>query len=177
MPQEFHTLQPEFTFGELSIKLMISQTLKDNSEVFGMFFLIFGVDEEIIDKDHYEFVKLRHKHGVHEVHEVGWGICETKGHYQELVKTIMSGESDFRNVTRSNLDLIVTRMKVDLGENFGSSQLIKKNIDSRKRIFVLDGDCIERSVIHTQSQATIFLFDEKSGTTPRRRARANITLI
>jgi hypothetical protein len=177
VPQEFHTLQPEFTFGELSIKLMISQTLKDNSEVFGMFFLVFGVDEDIIDKDHYEFVELRHKHGVHEVHEVVWGIRETKGHYQELVKTITSGESGFGNVTRSNLDLMVTRTKVDLGENFGSSQLIKKNIDSGKRIFVLDGDCIERSVIHTQSQATIFLFDEGSETTPRRRAWANITLI
>jgi hypothetical protein len=151
--------------------------LKNNSEMFGMFLLVFGIDEDIIDKDHYEFVKLCHKHRVHEVHEVGWGIRETKGHYQELVKTITSGQSGFRNVTRSNLDLMITKTKVNLGENFGSSQLIKKNIDSGKRIFVLDGDCIERSVIHIQSQGTIFLFDEKSKTTPRRRAQANITLI
>jgi hypothetical protein len=79
--EEFHTLQPEFTFGELSIQLMISQTLKDNSEMFGMLFLIFGIDKDIIDKVYYEFVELRHKHRVHEVHEVGWGIRETKGHY------------------------------------------------------------------------------------------------
>jgi hypothetical protein len=105
-----------------------------------MFFLAFGIDEDIIDKDHYEFVELRHKHGVHEVHEVGWSIRETKGHYQELVKTITSGESSFRNVTRSNFYLMITRTKVDLGENLGSSQLIKKNIDSRKKIFVLDGE-------------------------------------
>jgi hypothetical protein len=156
---------------------MISQALKDNSEMFGMFFLVFGIDEDIVDKDHYEFVELRHKHGVHEVYEVGWGILETKGHYQGLVKTITGGESGFRNVTRSNFDLMVTRTEVDLGESFGSIQFIKKNIDSGKRIFVLEGDCIERSVIHTQPQATIFLFDEESGTTPRRRARANITLI
>jgi hypothetical protein len=81
VPQEFHTLQPEFTFGELSIKLMITQMLKDNSEMFGMLLLVFGIDKDIIDKDHYEFVELRHKHGVHEVHEVGWGIRETKGHF------------------------------------------------------------------------------------------------
>jgi hypothetical protein len=31
---------------------MISLTLKDNSEVFGMFFLTLGVDENIIDKNH-----------------------------------------------------------------------------------------------------------------------------
>jgi hypothetical protein len=68
----------------------------------------------------------------------------SKGHHQELVKTITSGESSFRNVTRSNFDLVVTRAKVDFGENFGSSQLIEKNIDSGKRMFVLDGHCIER---------------------------------
>jgi hypothetical protein len=72
---------------------------------------------------------------------------------------------------------MITRTKVNLREDFGSSQLIKKNIDSGKRIFVLDGDCIEWSVIYTHPQATIFLFDEKSGTTLRRRAWANVTLI
>jgi hypothetical protein len=156
---------------------MISQTLKDNSEVFGMFFLAFGIDENIIDKDHNEFIELRHDHGVHEVHEVGWGICETKRHYQELIKTTTSGESGFRNVTRSNLDLLITGTKVDLREDFGTSQLIEKNIDSGKRVFGFYGDCIERSVIHTHSQATIFLLDKESRATPRRRAPANITLI
>jgi hypothetical protein len=69
--QKFYTIQPEFTFGELSIELMISQTLKDISEMFRMLLLIFGIDEHIIDEDHCEFVELRHKHGVHEVHKVG----------------------------------------------------------------------------------------------------------
>jgi hypothetical protein len=78
---KFHTVQPEFRFGELGIKLVISQTLKDNSEMFDMLFLVFRIYKDIIDEDHYEFVELRHKHGVHEVHEVGWGICETKGHH------------------------------------------------------------------------------------------------
>jgi hypothetical protein len=72
---------------------MISQTLKGDSEVFGVFFLAFGIDENIIDKEHDKFVELRHEHGVHEIHEVGWGIRETKRHYQELVKTITSEEA------------------------------------------------------------------------------------
>jgi hypothetical protein len=76
--QKFHTIQPEFTFGELSIKLMISQTLKDNSEMFGMLLLIFGIDDDIIDEDHYVFVDLHHKYRVHEVHEVGWAFVRPK---------------------------------------------------------------------------------------------------
>jgi hypothetical protein len=59
---------------------------------------------------------------------------------------------------------------IDLGENPSSSQLIKKNINSGKRIFVLGGHCIEQSVINTQPQATILLFDKESGTTLRRSA-------
>jgi hypothetical protein len=148
---------------------MISQTLKDNSEVFGVFFLTFGIDENVVDEDHDEFVRLRHEHGVHEVHEVGWGICKSERHYQDLVKTITSGKSGFRNVPRSNLDLVVARMKVDLREDFGTSQLIKKNIDSEKRVFVFDGDCIERAVIDAHPQATIILLDKKSRATPRMR--------
>jgi hypothetical protein len=56
---------------------------------------------------------------------------------------------------------VVTRTKIDLGENFGSSQLIKENIDSGKRIFVLDGYCIKLSVIHTQPQTTIFFWQRE----------------
>jgi hypothetical protein len=62
VPQEFQTRQPEFALGELSIKLMISQMLKVNSEMFGMFFLVFGIDEDIINEKNYEFVEFRHKH-------------------------------------------------------------------------------------------------------------------
>jgi hypothetical protein len=55
---------------------------------------------------------------------------------------------------------MITRTKIDLRENSGSKQLIKKNIDSGRRIFVLDGHYIERSVINTQPQATILLLLE-----------------
>jgi hypothetical protein len=145
--------------------------------MFGVLFFTLGIDEDIIDKDHDKFIELRHEYGVHEVHEVGRFISESEGHDQELVKTIMSGESGFRIVAWSNLDLVVARTKIDLRENFGTSQLIKQNINSRKRVFVFDGDCIEWSVVYSHSQATIFLFDKESKATPRRRARANVTLI
>jgi hypothetical protein len=46
--------------------------------MFGMLLLVFGIGKDIIDEDHYEFVELYHKYGVH---EVGLGIGETKGHY------------------------------------------------------------------------------------------------
>jgi hypothetical protein len=68
---------------------MISQTLKDNSEMFGVIFLALRIDENIIDKDHDKFIKLCHEHRVHEVHEVGGGISESERRYQEHVKCRM----------------------------------------------------------------------------------------
>jgi hypothetical protein len=98
--------------------------------MFDMFFLIFGIDQNIVDEDQYEFGKLLHGYRVHEIHEVSGGIGETKGYYQILEDTIMGGESSFRNFRRSNFDLVITRLKIDLREKLGSSQLIKENINA-----------------------------------------------
>jgi hypothetical protein len=89
--------------------------------MFGVFFLAFGIDENVIDKDHDKFIELRHEQGVHEVHEVGWIICKSERHYQELVEIITSGKSGFGNVARSNLDLVVARTKINFRKNFGTS--------------------------------------------------------
>jgi hypothetical protein len=40
VPQEFHTIQLEFAFGDFSIEFVISQTLQNNSKMFDMFLLI-----------------------------------------------------------------------------------------------------------------------------------------
>jgi hypothetical protein len=74
---------------------VISQTLKDNSEMFGVIVLALRIDENIIDKDHDKFIELRHEHGVHEVHEVGRSISDSERHDQELVKNITSGKKRF----------------------------------------------------------------------------------
>jgi hypothetical protein len=74
--QEFHTIKPKFTLGKLGIELMISKTLKNNAEVFGMLFLVLGVNQNIINEHHYELVKLGHENRIHEIHEIGRSIGE-----------------------------------------------------------------------------------------------------
>jgi hypothetical protein len=41
-------------------------------------------------------------------------------------------------------------MKIDLGKDFSTGKLIKKNVDAGQWIFILDGDGILRPVINTQ---------------------------
>jgi hypothetical protein len=52
--QEFHTIQPEFTFGELSVEFVISQTLQNNTKVFRILCFVLGINEYIINECHYE---------------------------------------------------------------------------------------------------------------------------
>jgi hypothetical protein len=40
-------------------------------------------------------------------------------------------------------------MMIDLGKDLGTGMLIKKNVDVRQRIFVLDGDSIQGPVMNT----------------------------
>jgi hypothetical protein len=45
-----------------------------------MFFLVIGIDQNIINENNHEFIQLRHEHRTHEIHEVGRGIGKAEGH-------------------------------------------------------------------------------------------------
>jgi hypothetical protein len=62
---------------------------------------------------------------------------------QILIQPVPGGESGFRNVFRVDLDLIITRTKIDLRKDFYTDKLIKKNVDAGQLIFVLDSDIIQ----------------------------------
>jgi hypothetical protein len=81
------------------------------------------------------------------------------------------------NITCSYLDLMIDGAKVYLGKHFGSNQLIKKNINTRQRILVLDSDRIKWAVIYAQPQAFIFLLHKQGWTSPRRSTWADETLV
>ena len=54
MTEESNFLKPESTFAELGIETMFTEPFKNDSEMLGMFFFGFGINEDIIDKDYDE---------------------------------------------------------------------------------------------------------------------------
>jgi hypothetical protein len=120
MTQKLDGIKPEFTFREFGIQMMISQTLKNNVEMSSMIFKIFGIDQNIVDKNHYKFIEFRHEDRVHEIHEICWCIGKTKGHNQIFIESISGGESCFQNITWPNLYLMIPKAKVNFGEYLGS---------------------------------------------------------
>jgi hypothetical protein len=59
--QKLHTIQPELTFGELSIEVVVSQSLQDNTKMLRMLGFALGINENIINEDHYELVQFIHE--------------------------------------------------------------------------------------------------------------------
>jgi hypothetical protein len=85
-----------------------------------MIFQIFGIDQNVINEYRYELVKFLHEDRVHEIHEVCWGIGKTKRHDQIFIEYISGGKGYFWNVTRPDLDLMISGAEVNLREYLGS---------------------------------------------------------
>jgi hypothetical protein len=129
MSKERNFLQSEITLAEFGIELMVLKSLQNNTEILHMLFFALGIDQDIVNEDNDKLVQLRHEHGVHQVHEMCRSIGEPKRHNKILIQPIPGGEDGLRNVFRVDFDLVITRMKIDLGKYFCTGKLIKKNVD------------------------------------------------
>jgi hypothetical protein len=68
--QEWYFLDLKLALAKLGIKLVLSKTLKYNSEMFFMFFHNLQIYKNVVNEHHDKLVQLPHKNRVHEVHEV-----------------------------------------------------------------------------------------------------------
>jgi hypothetical protein len=149
MSKKWNFLQPESTLAEFGIELMVSKSLQNNTEMPHMLFFTLRIDQDVVNEDNDKLVQLRHEYRVHQVHEMCRNIGESKWHNKILIQPVPGGETGLRNIFWADLDLMITRMKIDLGKDFCTGKLIKKNIDVGQCILVLDSDGIQRPVVNT----------------------------
>jgi hypothetical protein len=114
-----------------------------------MLFFTLGIDQDVINEDHDKLVQLWYEYEVHQVHEMCKSIGEPKRHNQILIQPVPGGEKGLRNIFRVDFDLVITRTKIDLGKDLCTVKLIEKNVDAGQWIFILNGEDIQRSVVHT----------------------------
>jgi hypothetical protein len=85
-----------------------------------MFFHTLRRYQNVVNEHHDKLVKLRHENRVHEIHEVCWRICQSKGHAEILNETISCSEGCLGYIFSTNLDLVIARAEINLGEHLGS---------------------------------------------------------
>jgi hypothetical protein len=77
--------------------------------MFLMLYFCLGVNQNIVDEDHNKLIQVLHKHLIHEVHEIGWGIRKSKGNHSILLESIPGAEHYLRNIFLSNSQLVISR--------------------------------------------------------------------
>ena len=60
----------------------------------------------------------------------------------------MGDKGSLGNIGLTHFELMITSVKVNLGEDTGPIHLIKEVFDLGQRLFVLDGHIIELVVVH-----------------------------
>lgn len=77
-------------------------------------------------------------------------ICQAKEeHGRKHIELVFSSKCRERNSFSVKANLLVARSKIDLGKVLSSSKLMKEVIQSRKRIPLIDGVFVQRSVVDT----------------------------
>jgi len=129
-------------------------------DVFLVLSWIPGEDEDVIEVDKDIDVEDVTEDVVHEVLEGGWSIGEAKGHDEAFEVTIACPEGCFPFIARFDTEKVVGTTEVEFGEDFGATETVEGFRDERKGIAVLDGDAVEATVVDTETERTILLFDE-----------------
>jgi hypothetical protein len=93
MAQELHFREQKLTLAEFSKRLLLSQNLQNDSQMFCMFMVIFGIDQNVVNEDYDKLVQVRLKDSVHIVHKHSWSITQTKRHDKEFKVPITGSES------------------------------------------------------------------------------------
>jgi hypothetical protein len=159
--EEFDGEFSERTLVEASEVVVLAQDTKDEGQVFGVLSGVLGKNENIIEEDHDEVVKVGAKDVVHGTLERSGCIGETKGHDFELVVAVTSTECCLGNIILSNAYLPVARLEINFGEDRGSLETVEEFFCTGNGVAVLDRLFVEGAEVDAEAKSTPFLTNEE----------------
>ena len=141
---------PKNTFRLFGTEMMITEKLQYKIQMLEMLIPGFTIDEDIIKEDQNEVLQVGPKYFIHQCLERGRGICEAKWHDQKFIMAIMCAESCFRDIIRMDLNLVIPKTKIQLGEKMSTMELIQKLINNKNWKLILDCDGIKCSKVNVE---------------------------
>ena len=132
-----------------------------------------GEDEDIVKVDDHQSIQERPEQVVHESLESAGSIAEAERHNESLVVAVSRLECGLVDVFFEDLDLVVSAFELDLGEEFGATKPVEEIVDSGKRVSILYGLLVERTIVVADAQCAILLGNEQDWRCVRGRAGAD----
>ena len=108
--------------------------------------------------------------------EDGQSICQPKRYNKILEVAIPCTKSSLLLVVFSNPNLVVGIVQVKLEEDYRVVEFVKKLVDKRQQVLVLNSNSIKAMVINTKVQLATFLQDKENRSTYRAFGFSNPTL-
>ena len=146
MLEILYLLLPKNTFRLFGMEIMITEKLQYKIQMLEMLNPCFTIDTDIIKEYQNEVSQVGPEYFIHQFLECGRIIHEAKGHDQKFIVAIMCAESCFRDVILMNLNLVIPRAKIQLGEKLSTMKLI----NNRNWKLILDGEVIKCSKFNVE---------------------------
>lgn len=159
--EELAAVAVEFALFAFNEQPILAEAFEDLADVVVVFVGVRREDEDVVEVDDDEVVQEIAKDVVHESLEGGGSVGETEGHDKGFEVAVASAESGLPLVTFLDPDKVVSPAKVEFGEDLGTAEAVDGFSDEGKGGSVLDGDLVEASVVDTEPQTAVLLFDEE----------------
>ena len=136
MAQEINCWLEEGAFAEFGIQFVLPQNLQDLPQVLLMFFRGFAEYQDVIQVDNDTPIQEGMEDVIHELHEGGWCICQTKWHDSKFEVAVASAEGCLWNVLFCYAYLVIAAAQVNFGEDFGTLNSVQELINAGQWISV-----------------------------------------
>ncbi|GBG90799.1 hypothetical protein CBR_g51305 [Chara braunii] len=148
----FYARGSKCAFAELGVEFLVVENGENLAEMIKVGLEGGAKNKDVVKVDHDTDFEEVAEDVVHGGLECGGGVGETKRHYEKLVVPEAGAEGGFVGVLLGDADLVEATAEVDLGEVFGSKEVIKKFGYPGKRILVLDRDPVQGAVVRAHAE-------------------------
>ena len=150
----------ELTLFRFSIELVFAEALEDFLDMSLVRLLVLGVDEDVVKVYDNAHIQEVCKNAINKPLESSGGISEAKGHHQPLIGAVACAEGSLPLIARSNVDKVVGMVEINFGIYFGFGRRVEEVGDEGKGILIFLGDFVEATVVYTEAERAVLLFDE-----------------
>jgi hypothetical protein len=119
--------------------------------VFVMVMSVLREDEDVVEVEYNEDVSHVLKDVIHEVLECCWSIRQSEWHDKVFERPIAGAKGCLPFLTRCDLNIVITRMKIKLGVDVRTFELVNEIRNEGYGVLVLSCETVQASIVDGHS--------------------------